>query len=120
MQQADDNQRAVLLQLTEAQVTIVQTLSQGIEAARIPQADMAELLAAIRDLKASAAGNSALSAVVDKLPSAFEDTRLDISHKLKLTLPIIPLLLAYEGEVDWNSSMNISTLIKKMLAKLRG
>ena len=120
LQQADDHLRTVLQQLTEAQVSTVQVLSQGIQEARFSESDMAALLEAIRDIKAGAAGNAALSEVVAKLPDAFEDTRLDVAHKLKLTLPIIPLLLAYEGEFDLNSSMNISTLVKKMLAKLRG
>ena len=32
---------------------------------------------------------------------------LSVKHKLKVTIPIVPLLLGYEGEVELNSRLNL-------------
>lgn len=121
MQQSDENLRTVLQHLTDAQVTIVQTLSQGIRETRFSEDEMGGLLQAIREVKeGNSSGNPALAAELNKLPDIFEDTKLGVAHKLKLSLPIIPLLLSYEGELNLNSGTNISKLIKNMLTKIRG
>lgn len=39
---------------------------------------------------------------------------LDVRHRLKLTVPIIPILLAYEGEVEFNIRASLEAIWKKL------
>lgn len=39
---------------------------------------------------------------------------LDIKHRFKLTLPIIPILLSYEGELEYGTGMNLKDAWKRL------
>jgi hypothetical protein len=43
---------------------------------------------------------------------------LDAKHKIKLTIPIIPMLLEYEGEIELGSGANLEALWKQLLSKI--
>jgi hypothetical protein len=44
---------------------------------------------------------------------------LDARHKLKVTLPIVPFLVDYEGELELGSGFNIKSGWEQLVAKLR-
>lgn len=41
------------------------------------------------------------------ISQAIDDPKLEIKHRLKLSVPIIPFLLSYEGETSLNNSVNL-------------
>lgn len=45
---------------------------------------------------------------------------LDVKHKLKLTIPIIPLLLDYEGEFELSSKMNLENVWRALKRRITG
>lgn len=47
----------------------------------------------------------------------FDDPKLEIKHRLKLTIPIIPFLLSYESEAGWNNSANLRRTWEWLLQK---
>lgn len=54
---------------------------------------------------------------LEQLPDIVDDPKLDISHKLKITIPIIPIILSYEGFIESKNGMNLRSLWKKLLKK---
>ena len=51
-----------------------------------------------------------------KLAEVAGDPGLDVKHKLKVMIPILPVLLAYEGELELGSHLNL----REAWAALRG
>jgi len=47
------------------------------------------------------------------------DPKLDVGHKLKVTIPIIPLMLSYEGEIDLKSGLNLKKAWQKLKTWIR-
>lgn len=45
---------------------------------------------------------------------------LDLRHKLKLAVPIIPWLLTYEGEVDLGNHMGLEAAWQALVTRFRG
>jgi hypothetical protein len=41
-----------------------------------------------------------------------DDPNLEVKHKLKVTIPIVPLFLSYEGELGLSSSRKLSEVWK--------
>lgn len=56
----------------------------------------------------------------DELVQIISAPHLDVKHKLKLTIPIIPLLLTYEGEVASGNGMNLEALWGRLVDKVLG
>jgi hypothetical protein len=52
------------------------------------------------------------------LTEALADTSLDIAHKAKITIPIIPFLFKYEGEIKTKSGLDITKLWELLTHKL--
>ena len=45
---------------------------------------------------------------------------LDVKHKLKITLPIVPVLLSYEGEIELSSRLDLEEAWRKAKDWVRG
>ena len=72
---------------------------------------LAPVSAALLEFKQEAAHiqDQPLLASVRQTADLIEAPGLDVKHKLKLTIPIIPLLLDYEGEFEFNTKMNLES-----------
>lgn len=83
------------------------------DAVAISADDLTRLLAAVRfsldevKEKRSHLSDDELVSSADQLSKMIDAPALDVKHKLKLTLPIIPFLLDYEGEIELNSRLNL-------------
>lgn len=90
-------------------------LLEVFEAVAISADDHTQLLAAVSASLHEVTGKIAqipdkeLSSTITQLTDLVDAPSLDVKHKLKLTLPIIPLLLEYEGEIELNSRLNLET-----------
>ena len=54
------------------------------------------------------------------LDSSISDLNMDVRHKLKLTIPIIPFILDYEGEIEVGSGTNLGSYLTRVMNKIRG
>jgi len=52
------------------------------------------------------------------LSEMVDDPKLDVSHKLKVSIPIIPLILTYETEVGLKSGLNLKAAWQRLKAKV--
>ena len=60
-----------------------------------------------------------LASEVERLSEVVEAPKLDVKHKLKITAPIIPFILSYEGEVELRSGLNLEVAWQRLVTKVR-
>ncbi len=113
----DDAEKAMIAsiakQFSQTQLTITQTLVDALEGNQLSELEMQEMLAVLEKQIPSLPPSQAVVAEIIKAPE------LDTKHKLKITLPIVPFLIDYEGELEIGSGFNVKLAWKRLLTKLR-
>ena len=101
--------------------------AQGvIESHPVPEKEQQDTLNAVQqtlsEIRQSKAGQYSpqLMSEVEKVSGIIDDPKIDSNHKLKYSIPIIPLILSYEGEVELKSGLNLKKVWQSLKAKLRG
>ena len=101
---------SIAAMLKPADLTIVKNVLNKIEKNEISDKDISEALVAVKHVL------KVLSTQGKSLPNqkAIDDyidkPNIDAKHKIKITLPIIPLLLSYEGEINLEGAVNLENL----------
>ena len=130
MERYDATEQAIVATLIDRldvqQATITYAVLSAVEAGSVPAAEMQvatgaieETLTELRDQPALLQGEG-LSAEVDRLSDALSEPTVGVSQKLKLTLPIIPFILAYEGELELKTVMKLRGVWRSLKARIRG
>ena len=117
---------AIVERLDQNQLATVQSILDGMEAHRVPESELQDTLNAVQqslsEIKQNEAGyyDSQLVHDVESLADVVDDPRLDVSHKLKVSLPIIPYIITYETEVGLKSGLNLKAAWEGLTARVRG
>ncbi|MBM3175607.1 MAG: hypothetical protein FJZ93_07785 [Chloroflexi bacterium] len=117
---------AVIERFDQSQLVTTQALIEAVEAGRIPETELQETLTAVRQVLVEirqqeiAPSDATLASGVQHLSEVCDEPRLDVKHKLKITLPLIPLLLGYEGELELGSKMNLAVVWKRLATAVQG
>jgi hypothetical protein len=103
---------AVLIkQLNQNQLTTVQIIMNALEANRISEVDLEGLLKSVQlTLEAVERKGLAISSAQKEIEKVIYDPSIDAKHKLKVSIPIIPLLIDYEAELELGTGFNLKTL----------
>ena len=116
----------VIERLDQGQLATVQAVLNAIEAGLVPIGELEETLVAVQHMLAEiqqqgvALPDSTLaSKEVERLSEVVDAPKLDAKHKLKVTVPIIPVFLSYEGEVELKSGLNLEAAWKRLVARIR-
>jgi hypothetical protein len=98
-------------QLSQSQLALSQNLLDALEENKLTDSEMKQLLSLLEEhLPLLLAHKTAAEIITD--PS------LDVKHRLKVAIPIIPFLLDYEGEIELGTGFNIKTAWEQVQAKL--
>ncbi len=105
---------SVLLARLDAQeLALTNAILDALETSALPAAELDQHLAAIalalEEIRQAAdrIEDRQLAAGAAEVAEAIAAPGLDIKHKLKIGFPIIPLILAYEGEVELSGRLNL-------------
>jgi hypothetical protein len=104
---------AVAQQLDRNQLLLTQNLLDALEANQVTEQEMQQMLAVLEAHVPALPPSQAAVAEIIKAPE------LDAKHKLKVTLPLVPFLVDYEGELELGSGFNIKLAWEQLLTKLR-
>ena len=96
-QQAD--QTAVLLDALEARTFPAEDLGRHLTTIQMALAEL--------NIRAAQIGDRQLAESARQVTLLASAPGLDIKHKLKITIPIVPLLLSYEGAFELGSRLNL-------------
>lgn len=104
---------AVTQQFDRNQLLLTQNLLDALEANQVSEQQMQQMLAVLEERVPALPPSQAAVAEIIKAPE------LDARHKLKVTLPLVPFLVDYEGELELGSGFNIKSAWEQLLTKLR-
>lgn len=103
----------IVWQLNQMELVLTQKLLDALENNQLSELEIQQMLAVLEEKIPSLPPNQAAAAEIIKNPE------LDAKHKLKVTLPIIPMLVEYEGELEIGSGFNIKSAWEQLVGKLR-
>ena len=109
--------KTIIDHLDKEQIIYVQRVLDAIADKSLSDHDMQEILDMMKNILSDIhqLKDTILVRYLEQLPDVIDDPKLDVSHKLKVTIPIIPLLLSYEGFIELKNGMNLYSLRKKIL-----
>ena len=103
----------LLNKLDANQLALTQKLQDSLDANQVSEPQRKQMLAVLEKRIPSLPPSQAAIAEVIK------DPELDVKQKLKVTLPIVPMLVEYKGEFELGSGFNIKSAWEQLVAKLR-
>lgn len=86
---------------------------QAIDQATIHDKEMQVVLDTLR-VEFEALRTTSHGEQVQAVEDLISAPHLDVRHRLKLTIPLLPLFLSYEGELETNSSLNLEGLWQRV------
>lgn len=112
---------AITERLDLAQITTISTVLDALEADQVSEREMHNILQSIHlSLTTLQQRGIALPAYQKTLAEVIDAPELDTKHRLKVSLPIIPFLLDYEGELELGTGIELKTAWQALLARFRG
>lgn len=116
----------IVQRLDQNQLATVQSILDEIETHRVPENELQETLNTIQqallEIRQTEIGlyDSQLMSEAKDLSEMVDDPKLNVTHKLKVSIPIIPLILSYETEVELKSGLNLKAAWQRLKAGVRG
>ena len=117
---------ALVTQLDQVQLTTVQGVLNAIETERFPLSQLQDTLTALQQMLSEIQqhdiilGDPTITDALEQVAETVAAPQLDVKHRLMITLPIIPLILSYEGEIELNSGLNLEAAWQRLVAMARG
>lgn len=112
---------SITKQLNQSQVTTIQAVLDAIEADQITEEEMRLFLEGTQQmLNAIQQRGTALPPNQQALAEVINAPGLDTKHRLKVSLPIIPFLLDYEGELELGTGINLRATWQQLRQKRQG
>lgn len=126
----DSNEKTIIAtivdHLDEEQLVNTQAVLERLATRQFAENEQQDTLVAVRDSLNEIRQNekflldSSLTSELENISAIVDAPKLDVSNKLKVTVPIIPFILSYEGEIGLKSGMNLESAWKNLLKKVRG
>ena len=99
---------SIIIELDRNQLETVKCIWDALETNRIPEQEVKSILDSLEelifDIKQKRVNEPHLLKKADEISKVLDNSSLDMNHKLKLTIPIIPTILSYESEIDLKSA----------------
>ena len=105
--------RVIIEQLNQTQLALTENMLNAVAANQVSESEMLEMLAVLESrIPSLPASSQAEIAEIIKSPE------LDTRHKITVTLPIVPFLINYEGELELGTGFNIKSAWEFVIKKL--
>lgn len=107
-------------ELNHFQLETVHLVLNAVESDRIKEAELSSLLQGASDVLLHIGSQESRIIRQDDISEIIASPTLDLKHKIKITLPVIPLLLNYEAELAFGSGIKLEGLWNRIVQKVRG
>jgi hypothetical protein len=105
--------RVFIEQLNQTQLAFTENMLNAVAANQVSESEMLEMLAVLESRIPSLPANSQA-----EIAEIIKSPELDTRHKITVTLPIIPFLINYEGELELGTGFNIKSAREFVIKKL--
>ncbi|HEY9875704.1 MAG TPA: hypothetical protein V6D12_19900 [Candidatus Obscuribacterales bacterium] len=106
--------------LDQAQINTVSSVLEVLEAEKLSDFETQQLLEETQQILAVLNQRNIVLPGEQEVTEAIKAPELDAKHKLKVTVPIIPLILQYEGELELGTAINLKATWQNLLVRFRG
>ncbi|NER51272.1 MAG: hypothetical protein F6J92_32310 [Symploca sp. SIO1A3] len=112
---------AVTKQLNQSNLLTIQAALDALEANQLSEVEMQHILQGTQQMiTILQQKGTALPPEQQALVEVLNAPGLDTKHRLKVSLPIIPFLLDYEGELELGTGFNLKAAWQQFRQRLRG
>jgi hypothetical protein len=112
---------AITDKINQNQIQTISIVLDAIESNKIPEVQMQHLLQSVeQNLIALHQSGKVLTPSQQKLMEVVKAPGLDIKHRLKLAIPIIPSVLEYEAEIELGTGINLDEAWQALVKRFRG
>lgn len=112
---------AITYQLNESQMTTISALLDAIEANKVSDAEMENILPSIQEgLSILQQRGITLTGSQEEIVQVINAPQMDFKHRLKVAVPLIPFILDYEGELELGTGINLKEGLKQFMVRLIG
>jgi hypothetical protein len=114
----------VVAALNQQQLSDAQAMVLAVDGGRISQAEARRVIQGIQTLLAEVAQQRTQLAYLEQqielahIEEVLSAPTTDFRHKLKVTAPIVPFILAYEGEIELSGGLNLERLWDGLMERL--
>ncbi len=121
-----DRQRETLALNQREYDEIIKNAQDVLGSHSVPEKELQDTLNAVQlilsEIRQSEAGQYSpqLVSEAEKVSGIVNDPKLDSNHKLKYSIPIIPLILSYEGEVALKGGVDLKRAWQGLKSWLQG
>ena len=105
--------RVFIEQLNQTQLAFTENMLNAVAANQVSESEMLEMLAVLESRIPSLPANSQA-----EIAEIIKSPELDTRHKITVTLPIVPFLINYEGELELGTGFNIKSAWEFVIKKL--
>ncbi|MFN7384312.1 MAG: hypothetical protein ACK5RY_19635, partial [Dolichospermum sp.] len=105
--------RVIIEQLNQTQLALTENMLNAVAANQVSESEMLEMLAVLESRIPSLPASSQA-----EISEIIKSPELDTRHKITMTLPIVPFLINYEGELELGTGFNIKSAWEFMIKKL--
>ena len=105
--------RVFIEQLNQTQLAFTENMLNAVAANQVSESEMLEMLAVLESRIPSLPANSQA-----EIAEIIKSPELDARHKITVTLPIVPFLINYEGELELGTGFNIKSAWEFVIEKL--
>lgn len=106
--------------LDQAQIGTVSSVLEALEADKVSEFETQQLLEGTQQMLTVLNQRNIVLPGQQEVTEVIKAPELDAKHKLRVTLPIIPLILEYEGELELGTGINLKAAWQKLVVRFRG
>lgn len=111
---------AITYRLDQTQLAPMRAILDALETDQLPETEIRQLIAITQQVPAFLQQHPITFPEQQAVTQIITTPTLDMKHKLKMTIPIIPYLLSYEGEWALGSGVNLKAVWQRLVARVRG
>ena len=105
--------RVIIEQLNQTQLAFTENMLNAVAANQVSESEMLQMLAVLETRIPSLPSSSQA-----EIAEIIKSPELDARHKITVTLPIVPFLINYEGELELGTGFNIKSAWELVMQKL--
>ena len=105
--------KVIIEQLNQTQLAFTENMLNAVAANQVSESEMLQMLAVLETRIPSLPPSSQA-----EIAEIIKSPELDARHKITVTLPIVPFLINYEGELELGTGFNIKSAWELVMQKL--
>jgi hypothetical protein len=106
--------------LDQSQISTISSVLEALEANEVSEFETQQLLEGTQQMLAVLNQRNIVLPGQQEVTEAIKAPELDAKHKLNVTVPIIPLILEYEAELELGTGINLKAAWQNLLVRFRG